>query len=87
MSRDKNEKEPLPSRYSTDHKGARWRRMWINRGMENGHVDDDGADPEQNVTAALPPLPDEYREEGKNDGRPPINKRAEEVSVISNMLL
>lgn len=87
MSCDKKEKESLPSRYGTDHKGARWRRMWLNRGMDNEHIDDDGADPEQNVSVALPPLPNEYREVGKNDGRPPINERAEDVFAISNTLL
>lgn len=45
--------------------------MWLYRVSGGGHVDDDGADPNEDVTGPLPQLPDEIREEGKYAGRSP----------------
>lgn len=60
----------LPSRYTADDEDSRWRKMWLYHGG-GGHVDDDGADPNEEVVGGLPPLPDELREEGKYNGRQP----------------
>lgn len=64
--------QSLPTRYTADDEDTRWRRLWMYRSGSGGcHVDEDGADPVGDVGGELPPLPDNMREEGKNNGRRP----------------